>query len=108
MRSPLAWALILAIKLYRQVSWIDRRNRSCLFAVSCSRHVEQETRSHGFVEGVRSMRARFAACRPGYTFEYDDHTWWLVASEGTVVPSPDLSPALVAEAMACRVPVKRF
>jgi putative component of membrane protein insertase Oxa1/YidC/SpoIIIJ protein YidD len=102
---PLAWLLVLSIKAYRIASRVVPRTRSCLFAVSCSRHVEQETRRRGFRAGVRAMRSRFAACRPGYTFEYDDESWWLIGVEGTAVASANLSPALVTEARACRIPV---
>gem|GEM_PF-5503865 len=43
-----------------------RQRRTCIFGVSCSRHVFKRTRQLGFVSGTAAFRARRRQCRPGY------------------------------------------
>lgn len=108
MRSPLGWLLILSIWMYRWVSARINFTRNCLYRQSCSRHVEAVARSGGFVAALAAMKHRFRACRPGYTFEYDDDAWWIACVDGQAIPSAAASDVLWAEARACRVPVDSF
>jgi uncharacterized protein len=103
--SPLAFLLIAAIHAYRLMAQPITRSRSCLYNTSCSRHVERVARDAGFLAAVAAMRQRFSACRPGYTFEYDDAGWWIVCKDGQRIQSSEVSSALVVEAKACCVPV---
>jgi putative component of membrane protein insertase Oxa1/YidC/SpoIIIJ protein YidD len=105
MRSPLASILIVAIRMYRAAGRRIDRSRSCLYDVSCSRHVERVAAAHGFVAAMSAMRRRFSACRPQYSFEYDDAQWWIATRDGQIITSDEASPALISEARACRVPV---
>jgi hypothetical protein len=50
---------------------------------------------------VRAVRARFAACRPGYSFEFGDGRWQVRCVDGSVIGRADASPALHAEAATC-------
>lgn len=67
--------MIGAIRAYRLGARITGFNRNCLFDVSCSRHVEAIAREQGALAAIRAMRARFANCRPGYSFEFGEHSW---------------------------------
>lgn len=96
-----AWGLVAAIHLYR---WLARRlprSRSCLFATSCSRHTERVARDEGIGGAVRAMRARFAACRPGYSFEFRGARWQVRCVDGSVIADTDASSPVHAEAAAC-------
>lgn len=64
------WGLVGAIHLYRRIARRIRWRGRCLFAVSCSRHAERVAREEGAGVAMRAIRARFAACRPGYSFEF--------------------------------------
>lgn len=93
--------LVAAIHIYR---WTARRlpwSRRCLFAVSCSRHVERVARESGIRMAVSELRARFAACRPGYSFEFDDACWQVHCVDGSVIDRADASPVVHAEARTC-------
>ena len=104
-RSPLACSLIAAIRLYRLASRRIRRGRSCLFRVSCSRHVEHVASKHGFRASIAAMKARFRSCRPNYTFEFDDTGWWVVCRDGYRIGCEEVAPSVVLEARVCLVPV---
>lgn len=47
------------------------------------------------------MRARFAACRPGYSFEFRGARWQVRCVDGSVIADTDASSAVCAEAAAC-------
>jgi putative component of membrane protein insertase Oxa1/YidC/SpoIIIJ protein YidD len=96
-----AWGLVGAIHLYRWVARHLRWSRRCLFAVSCSRHAEQVARAEGAGVAVRAIRARFAACRPGYSFEFGGAGWQVRCVDGSVIADADASTAIHAEAAAC-------
>lgn len=93
--------LVAAIQLYRWVARRVRWSRRCLFAVSCSRHVERVARDEGAGAALRAIRARFAACRPGYSFEFRDAGWQVRCVNGSVIADADASAAVHAEAAAC-------
>lgn len=96
-----AW-LIRAIRGYRRVARRIPHRRACLFAVSCSRHAELVAREQGFHAAMRAVRARLAACRPGYSFEYVGVRWTVRCTDGSAIADEDASPAVHDEAAACR------
>lgn len=98
-----AWGIVAAIHLYRWVARRIRWSRRCLFAVSCSRYAEVVTREEGAGAAVRAIRARFAACRPGYSFEFGDEGWQVHCVDGSVIAEADASTAVRAEATACMI-----
>jgi putative component of membrane protein insertase Oxa1/YidC/SpoIIIJ protein YidD len=97
----LAWALVAAIRLYRAVACHIPRTRSCLFAVSCSRHVEAAARERGLAAGLLAMHRRFAACRPGYNFEFEDDRWRAVCVDSSAIADSEASQVVREEAAAC-------
>jgi putative component of membrane protein insertase Oxa1/YidC/SpoIIIJ protein YidD len=94
--------LITGIRGYRAVKPLLPRRGQCLFAVSCSRHVELIARNQGFRAALAAMRHRLRACRPGYHFEYQNDGWRIVCRNGAVIGEADASPGLAAEAALCR------
>lgn len=102
-----AWVLVAAIRLYRWMARRVRWSRRCLFAVSCSRHAERVARAEGAGAALRAIQARFAACRPGYTFEFHDAGesggagWQVRCVDGSVIDDADTSAVVRAEAAVC-------
>lgn len=74
--------------------------RNCLFGVSCSRHVEAIARERGGRAAIRAMRVRFANCRPGYSFEFEDDSWHIECVGGMRVAAEDASVHVHREAIA--------
>ncbi len=99
----MAGLIMLAIHLYRRASRFLPCGRTCLFAESCSRHVERMVRHHGSRAGLRAFRDRWTACRPGYSFEFADHGWKIICADGSVIAGPETSAAVHGEAAACRL-----
>ncbi|WP_307452462.1 MULTISPECIES: membrane protein insertion efficiency factor YidD [Chryseobacterium] len=58
------YLLIIIIKLYWSLVPPHRR-RMCLFKMSCSKYVYQETLNKGFINGLKAFRYRFSNCRAG-------------------------------------------
>lgn len=96
--SRSGWPLVVAVRLYRSTVGRLPRRASCLFATTCSRHVEDVARTHGLRAGARECRARLAACRPGYAFEFDDHDWRILGADGSIHRSVELSEIVHREA----------
>jgi putative component of membrane protein insertase Oxa1/YidC/SpoIIIJ protein YidD len=90
----MARLLIGAIHAYRCLATRFPRRSRCLFAVSCSTHVERETALHGFFAGVAAMRLRVAACRPGYSFVVDASDWAIECCDGTIITPEQLAPVI--------------
>lgn len=63
------WLLILPIKLYWKIIPPAQR-RTCLFRISCSRHVYQVTQEKGLYQGLKALRYRFLNCRHGELFNH--------------------------------------
>ena len=95
--------LLAAIRLYW---WLvpEERRRSCLFRLSCSRHVHAVTAGHGFVAGLRALRQRWRRCRPGYDVRWDSNReqWGVRFVDGTVAWQDALSDGLVEPYEATR------
>lgn len=90
--------VIAGIHVYRRVARATGFRRTCLYGVSCSRHVEAIARAEGGREALRAMRVRFANCRPGYTFDFSDQGWSICCIGGAAIASAEASPALRSEA----------
>lgn len=99
----LAWPLIVAIRLYRWAAGALPRRRTCLFDVSCSRYVERAAGEHGLAAAGGAIRERWAACRPGYTFEFDGDRWTVTCVDGSYIAADEASYAVRYEATACRL-----
>jgi len=89
---------VAAIRLYRIAARAVPRRRPCLYALSCSRHIEQVALAKGVGNALMAMTRRFAACRPGYAFEFWDNDWRLACVNGSYIPSVEVSRAIHAEA----------
>jgi len=94
--------VVAGIRGYRAAARVTGFRRNCLFRVSCSRHVEAVARAHGAVAAVRAMRLRFANCRPGYAFDFDESDWAITCIAGLRVDSADASVHVHREAELLR------
>jgi len=65
--------ILMAIRVYREVSTVLPR-RHCLFAESCSVHVERVVRREGALAGTKAFLRRLRACRPGFRLTCDPLT----------------------------------
>ena len=83
-----------------------RARRRCLFAVSCSHHVEAALRAAGLRAAWQALHTRLTQCRPGYVFVLSPAGPGGIADlegpamrcvDGTLVPIGELSPSVVAE-----------
>ncbi len=62
--------LLLVIRLYWALVPEDKR-RTCIFRISCSRQVYQETKTKGLRRGLAALKYRYQNCRSGYhVFEH--------------------------------------
>ncbi|WP_199140019.1 membrane protein insertion efficiency factor YidD [Pedobacter sp. ASV12] len=57
--------LLFIIKVYWAVIPKHKR-RKCLFRVSCSKHVYEQTKAQGLCKGLMAFRYRFQNCRSGF------------------------------------------
>jgi putative component of membrane protein insertase Oxa1/YidC/SpoIIIJ protein YidD len=89
--------LVAFIWIYRILAAPWRRRPRCLFARSCSHYVEDVAREQGFRAGVRAARQRLSACRPGYSFVFDENGWLLECRNGMRVDPSSLSPLILSE-----------
>lgn len=90
--------LVLAIRLFRRLRPGHFRTR-CLFRESCSRRVEREALSRGFLAALRVLAERVRECRPGSTPALDCHGQpTLRLAAGRVAEAEELDPPRVAEA----------
>lgn len=96
--ADIRWFVVAGIHGYRWLSRVTGFRRNCLFDVSCSRHVELVARESGARAAIRAMRLRFANCRPGYTFEFDDGSWHVECVAGLRIDESHASVHLHREA----------
>lgn len=90
--------LVLAIRAFRRLRPNGFRTR-CIFRESCSRRVEREAVTAGFLAAMRVFVARYRECRGGYTPVADgrDAPTLRLASGRTASPD-ELEPAVVVAA----------
>ena len=50
------------------------RRRKCIFDKSCSRHVYDETKNHGFKNGLKELNFRIKNCHPEFDIFTDPIT----------------------------------
>ena len=82
--------LLLAIRLYW---WLvpPRRRRTCLFRISCSCHVYEQTSEGGFLVGLRALVRRWRQCRPGYRFLLGVSAMQVRLADGSIVDASALA-----------------
>lgn len=54
------------IQLYWKFIPASKRKK-CIFRISCSTYIYQETKSKGFIGGVKAFRYRYQNCRNGFS-----------------------------------------
>lgn len=92
--------LALAIRAFRRLRPDGFRTR-CIFRESCSRRVEREAVTAGFVAAMRVFAARYRECRGGYAPVTDGRDVpTLRLASGRVADPDELEPAAVDAAFA--------
>ncbi|WP_411028053.1 membrane protein insertion efficiency factor YidD [Sphingobacterium sp. SRCM116780] len=64
------YLLIILIKIYWQLIPRNKR-RCCIFRVSCSQYVYQQSKQKGLIDGLKALHYRISNCRGG--FQLFDH-----------------------------------
>ena len=86
------------------------KRRTCLFALSCSRHVFDVTEREGFAAGISALLRRYHTCRPGYTLLHardQDGTRLMLLADGSVVRIDLLSTHVLPDGQDAAVPRER-
>lgn len=88
--------LILVIKIY----WLlipEYKRKSCIFRVSCSRFVFNQTMKKGFVSGLLSLKERFLTCRPNYQARFLENEDLVILrlNNGTVLLEDEISETII-------------
>ena len=86
------YLLLRLIKIYWRLIPTENR-RMCIFRISCSRYVFQETESGGFLTGIEALRYRFQNCRRGFEI-FDnpiDGTKQLILKNGDVLKESEIA-----------------
>ncbi len=90
------YVLLLLIKIYWAL--IPAHNRKkCIFKISCSNFVFQETKSKGFFQGMKALKYRYHNCREGFEiFENPvDHTTQMILPNGDILTEPEIAERLL-------------
>jgi uncharacterized protein len=88
--------LILVIKLY----WLlipEYKRKNCIFRISCSRFVYNQTKEKGFVAGLLSLKERFQTCRPNHHVKYLENEDLVILrlNNGTVLLEDEISEYII-------------
>lgn len=90
--------LLAVVVLYWSVARVFRYRRTCLFRLSCSRHVFATAKSAGLLAGLAALRSRFRACRPGYRIEQGaSGEFAMRLADGSMLPLHEASDAVERE-----------
>lgn len=57
--------LLFLIQMYWKLIPTKKR-KECIFKVSCSNYVFNETKTNGFLFGMKALKFRFQNCRQGF------------------------------------------
>ena len=74
-----------------------KKRKACIFKVSCSNYVFKETKSNGFLIGMRALKYRFQNCRQGFEiFENPiDGSKQLILPKGEVLKEEEIAVRLL-------------
>jgi len=90
--------LLLAIKIY----WYaipSRKRRKCIFKISCSQFVYQQTLKEGLLKGIQALKFRLLTCRGGfYIIENPvDSTKMMILGNSYLVPENEIAERLITD-----------
>lgn len=88
--------LLLIIISYWKIIPAKNRKR-CIFKISCSNYVYQETKSNGFLAGIKALKYRYENCRHGFElFENPmDGTMQLILPKGGILNQDGIAERLL-------------
>ena len=76
--------LLGIIRLY----WLipPKWRRRCIFKVSCSHYVYDQTKKNGLTGGISSLKQRMKQCKPGYgIYISDDGMEWVILHDCSMI-----------------------
>jgi hypothetical protein len=91
---PMKLMLLAAIRIY-WLLWGEERRRSCVFRESCSHYVYRVAENDGFLAGIRALRARMRACRPGYTVTVSDGSIGVRCVDGSMLYDSEIADSIL-------------
>lgn len=88
------YLLLAVIKMY----WFlvpKKKRKKCLFKVSCSHKVYDNTQQFGFGVGIKTLRKRYLQCRPGYTLVLSNEIYKIKLVHGEEMSCSEMSEILL-------------
>ena len=92
--------ILLIIKSYWKLI-PEHRRKKCIFRLSCSQYVFQETKNKGFAAGIKAFRYRFNNCRHGHLLYENpiDRKTEMILPNGDILREEDISIRLIKKSI---------
>lgn len=84
------FVLLYIIRLYWRYIPVHKR-RPCIFKVTCSKFVYQQSLEHGLRKGITALFYRLKSCRPGYQLVSTPSGFELILQNGSRIPETEIS-----------------
>ena len=81
-----------------QIYWLlvpERKRRSCIFSISCSKHVKETLIKKGTISGIKSLLFRLQNCKSGYVVKEEEGQIYLFTKKNVKVDSQKICPAII-------------
>lgn len=89
--------LLLIIKIYWKIIPENKR-RTCIYKISCSHFVYNQTVQNGFVKGISALFYRYKNCQSGYFIFKIKDKLYVKTVDNQVIIEEDLSEKVKNEA----------
>jgi len=90
------YLLLLIIKMYWKVIPVKNRKK-CIYRMSCSKYVFEETKENGFLKGIKALNYRYHNCRQGFELFNSpiDGTKQLILPSGEILNENEIAKRLL-------------
>jgi len=85
---------VLVIRFYWHIIPVQKR-RSCIYSISCSKHVMNTLQEQGFLAGFKQFIYRYKNCKGGYTIKSIDDSLILFTAKNHTIKRNDINPSIV-------------
>ncbi len=88
--------LLLIIQIYWKLIPLKNRGK-CIYKISCSNYVFQETKSNGLIKGLKAFRYRYQNCRQGFGLFQNpiDGTKQIILPNGEILKENEIAERLL-------------
>ena len=86
--------LLIFIKFY----WLvipESKRRRCLFKISCSNYVYENTKSKGFLSGFRALKFRISNCNAHYSIIELDKEQFLITKANNIFNKKEINQSIL-------------